>query len=368
MATGGLLTSLAQSGSGTLAGGAHSDTWAEVRRMDSAKIASALNAQIVKPLLSRAFPGKAQLVYFDFDTEATPSPGEVFEDAAKARSAGYLIDQAELEEKTGYKLVRDVQGNGEQGMGLSLNKESGVRSQALGVKTNPSVLTPNTSVLAAFSKDSSPAAEAIKELLNDPSKEKAEEILKKLPELLPEDPAMAAVIAEAMAAEFGKMGNGEEVENAISHPCPVCKRQLRKDGGCTSCERQALLNGKLKKISPNEAKSLLSEPVSVKNPGGFEVKFSKEKLLDDAAHLKAHHTEADFERRARVMLYGIDAAKTSRDVRNKTAKTPNKNGVYAQRKEIRKQYTDQKTKTKFEVVVIADNNGEVYEVFDIYPK
>jgi phage gp29-like protein len=58
MATGGLLTSLAQSGSGTLAGGAHSDTWAEVRRMDSAKIASALNAQIVKPLLSRAFPEK----------------------------------------------------------------------------------------------------------------------------------------------------------------------------------------------------------------------------------------------------------------------------------------------------------------------
>lgn len=202
MATGGLLTSLAQSGSGTLAGGAHSDTWAEVRRMDSAKIASALNAQIVKPLLSRAFPGKPQLVYFDFDTEATPSPGEVFEDAAKARSAGYLIDQAELEEKTGYKLVRDVQGNGNEGMGLSLNKEPGVRSQELGVKTNPSVLTPNTSVLDAFAQDSSPAAEAIKELLNDPSKVKAEEILKKLPELLPEDPAMAAVIAEAMAAEF----------------------------------------------------------------------------------------------------------------------------------------------------------------------
>ena len=203
MATGGLLTSLAQSGSGTLAGGAHSDTWAEVRRMDSSKIASALNAQIVRPLLARAFPGRSQLAYFDFDTEATPSPGEVFEDAAKARSAGYLIDQAELEEKTGYKLVRDVQGNGEQGTGLSLNKESGVRSQELGVKTNPSVLTPNTSVLDAFTKDSSPAAEAIKELLNDPSKEKAEEILKKLPELLPEDPAMAAVIAEAMAAEFG---------------------------------------------------------------------------------------------------------------------------------------------------------------------
>ena len=206
MATGGLLTSLAQSGSGTLAGGAHSDTWAEVRRMDSSKIASALNAQIVKPLLSRAFPGKAQLVYFNFDTEATPSPGEVFEDAAKARSAGYLIDQAELEEKTGYKLVREVSGQGE---GLQLNKESKSRVEVeqrkdknsavgLGLKTST-----NPSILDAFTKDSSPAAEAIKELLNDPSKEKAQDILQKLPELLPEDPAMAAVIAEAMAAEFG---------------------------------------------------------------------------------------------------------------------------------------------------------------------
>ncbi|MBO7309583.1 MAG: DUF935 family protein [Kiritimatiellae bacterium] len=194
MATGGLLTSLAQSGSGTLAGGAHSDTWAEIRRMDSAKIASALNAQIVRPLLVRAFPGRPPLAYFDFDTESTPSPGEVFEDAAKARSAGYLIDQAELEEKTGYKLVRES-GNGNEGTGnglpeLKLNKD------------HSPLPIPHSPVLDAFTKDSSPAAEAIKELLNDPSKEKAEETLKKLPELLPEDPAMAAVIAEAMAAEF----------------------------------------------------------------------------------------------------------------------------------------------------------------------
>ena len=118
---------LAQSGSGTLAGGAHSDTWAEVRRMDSAKIASAINRQLVKPLLERAFPDKPQLAYFSFDTEATPSPGEVFDDAAKARAAGYPIDQAELEEKTGYKLVRDTSGQGE---GFLLNKEVVVNSRS----------------------------------------------------------------------------------------------------------------------------------------------------------------------------------------------------------------------------------------------
>lgn len=209
MATGGLLTSLAQSGSGTLAGGAHSDTWAEVRRMDSAKIASALNTQIVRHLLARAFPGRPQLAYFDFDTESTPSPGKVFEDAAKARSAGYLIDQAELEEKTGYKLVRDVQGNGEQGTGnglpeLKMNKDTFLS------KTEKENQGPSGSgergdhdaILKAFAEDSSAAAGEIRDLLKNPSPEKAAALLQKLPSLLPEDPAMAAVIAEAMAAEF----------------------------------------------------------------------------------------------------------------------------------------------------------------------
>ena len=203
--------------------------------MDSAKIASALNAQIVKPLLSRAFPGKAQLVYFDFDTEATPSPGEVFEDAAKARSAGYLIDQAELEEKTGYKLVREVSGQGE---GLQLNKESKSRVEVeqrndknyavgLGLKTST-----NTDILEAFASDLNPAAKAIKELLENPSNEKAQAILKDLPNLLPEDPAMAAVIAEAMAKEFKGDGEGEEIKKDeplnLTQEEIIPKRNLKK--------------------------------------------------------------------------------------------------------------------------------------------
>ena len=40
-------------------------------------------------------------------------------------------------------------------------------------------------------------------LLEDPTAEKAAELIEKLPSLLPEDPALAAVIAEAMAEEFG---------------------------------------------------------------------------------------------------------------------------------------------------------------------
>ena len=50
----------------------------------------------------------------------------------------------------------------------------------------------------------------MKALLADPTPEKAQKLLADLPNLLPDDPALAAVIAEAMAAEFkpeDKKGN-----------------------------------------------------------------------------------------------------------------------------------------------------------------
>ena len=62
---------------------------------------------------------------------------------------------------------------------------------------------PQRAILAAFAKDTSAAAERVKALLDDPTPEAADKLLADLPSLLPEDPALAAVIADAMAAEFG---------------------------------------------------------------------------------------------------------------------------------------------------------------------
>lgn len=242
----------------------------------------------------------------------------------------------------------------------------------------------------AVSKDAKPLAEQVKKLLDlvDAGKEAeaasfAASLSENLASYLPEDPESATVLAEAMAERYGqaweaarradshaetRRGGGAELANEITKPCKKCHHQLRADGGCTHCERAELLAGVLKRISPNQAKSVLSEPVTVNNPTGATFRFTKEKLLADDSHLKADHSEADFERRTRVMLYAIDAAKTSRDIENKRASRPNEFGVYPQRKEVRKTYTDHETGKKFEVVVRADNNGEVYEVFDIFPR
>jgi hypothetical protein len=283
--------------------------------MDSAKIASALNAQIVKPLLARAFPGKAQLVYFDFDTEATPSPGEVFEDAAKARSAGYLIDQAELEEKTGYKLVRETQSGGVGSEGI-LNKE--VRVPSLSSREEDKIHSPtptktSNSVLDAFAQDSSPAAEAIKELLNDPSKEKAEDILKKLPELLPEDPAMAAVIAEAMAAEFGTQLE-KNSECRAQNPA-TCRTHGTPVKASPETVKNFLANPP-DRMSEGEVDSILTTGFDDTDADGNKVKYGE--LLRDHINRDAH---SEKDRIARKKRFGI-AVKVVRGAKPQPSKNP----------------------------------------------
>lgn len=44
---------------------------------------------------------------FELGREAEQTASEIFDTAARARSAGYVIDQAELENETGMKLVRE---------------------------------------------------------------------------------------------------------------------------------------------------------------------------------------------------------------------------------------------------------------------
>jgi len=202
MATGGMLTTLTEAGSGTLAGGAHADSWAEIRRMDASIIASALNRQISDAVLDRAFPGRPHLAYFDFDTEATPSPSEVFDDATKARAAGYLVAQDDLEERTGYKLVKDEPAPQPSGLGAPFMNKAHAPSSTRPLADESQKESGENAVLAAFAQDTGPAADAIRALLADPSPEAAKKLLDDLPSLIPEDPALSAVIAEAMAAEF----------------------------------------------------------------------------------------------------------------------------------------------------------------------
>ena len=103
-ATGGLLTMLSEAGSGTLAGGAHSETFMQIARADAVSLSAVLQRDIDVPLLAEAFPGQPAHAYFEFSPVASDQTRQVVQDAVELSKAGLKVDAAEVAEKTGYKL------------------------------------------------------------------------------------------------------------------------------------------------------------------------------------------------------------------------------------------------------------------------
>ena len=222
MATGGMLTSLdGATGIGQGATDAHEETWRTIVRRDAGIIATALNRTVTDALLDRAFPGRPHLAAFDFETEPAPGPAEVFDLASKAVQAGYRVTQAELQERTGYALEAASAASGGldewrlgglasplRGDGPTASQASwGVgQSPALNRQTSnhPSLQTSGLQGLAeALQADCAPLAEALRALLAEPSPTAAQALAGRLPELLPDDPEMAAAIEEALTHTFG---------------------------------------------------------------------------------------------------------------------------------------------------------------------
>lgn len=102
-ATGGKLTMLTQSGSGTLAGGAHSDTFMEIASDEAMEISEIFQTQFDKPLLAEAFPG--QPIYAYFAIAANENIVEVLKNAKEAKQGGFQMDAEQFTTKTGIKVT-----------------------------------------------------------------------------------------------------------------------------------------------------------------------------------------------------------------------------------------------------------------------
>jgi phage gp29-like protein len=103
--TGGMLTMLTRSGSGTLAGDAHTETFEMLAKGDARAISEILQRQFDKSLLDAAFSGRPILAYFALAQNEETNPEQVVKDAAELAKAGYGMDVSELSEKTGYTLT-----------------------------------------------------------------------------------------------------------------------------------------------------------------------------------------------------------------------------------------------------------------------
>ena len=103
--TGGLLTMLTESGSGTLAGSAHRDTFEKIADAEGKEISEILQRQLFDPFLDEKFPGQPHLVRFELAGGDPVGTTLVLAHAVKAKSAGLQIDVGQLSEKTGYKIA-----------------------------------------------------------------------------------------------------------------------------------------------------------------------------------------------------------------------------------------------------------------------
>ena len=103
--TGGLLTMLAESGSGTLAGGAHSDAFRTIAKGEARRISELLHKSVASEFLAANFPGRPELAYFQIAAQEETDVGEIVGHVAKLAQAGYQVDPGELSEKTGYTII-----------------------------------------------------------------------------------------------------------------------------------------------------------------------------------------------------------------------------------------------------------------------
>ena len=267
MSTGGTLASLAESGSGTLAGDAQQDEWLRIIRADKRIVSNRLNKQVCEQILEKNFPGKPILAEFQLDSDPQPTAKEVAELASTLSSAGFEMDADELSQITGFKIRKKQEG----GMGFNAAPAPSAPSSVVVPDVRTAVdapisetrgpvdqpkadnaaadtpKTPSTGVLeprgisippkketrpapsmaAAEKADAvTPQAEEIGERLvkslqtdfkgvadeiakvlalpEDKRAAAATELLGRIDTLIPDDPAMAEVIAEQMQEAFAR--------------------------------------------------------------------------------------------------------------------------------------------------------------------
>ena len=241
------------------AAGVVEDGFRRLVRRDARRIARAINDCVTRKVLARLFPGRPALAQFAWDTEAKRTAHEVLEDAGLAKSAGLAIDIDQLSELTGYKLEKAPETpqpgpfgglNSDRTPPHSLQtalppfKTAPKKPDAQGEGQDPAALL--GPFLRALQGDCKMIAVEVEELLKDLTPEKARALLDKLPDLVPDDPALAPLLAEEMAKAYGEaftQGSGAqppvvvEVTNS-GHPytkCPGCGKFMSPSGACSNC-------------------------------------------------------------------------------------------------------------------------------------
>ncbi|MEO5914855.1 MAG: DUF935 family protein [Luteolibacter sp.] len=105
-ATSGKLTMLNEAtGLGSGNSEAHQDTFDDIALALAKEISALFHEQLDVPILAKSFPGETPLCYFELAAKDAEDVGKLVENVKNLADAGWVIDGAELSEKTGYTLT-----------------------------------------------------------------------------------------------------------------------------------------------------------------------------------------------------------------------------------------------------------------------
>lgn len=102
---GGTLTMETAPNSGTLAGNAHADSFAELCEGSAAGIASAVDEQFLRPLLRKVFPNQPILVSFEFRPVDAEDAQQVAQTLATLKTAGWQVSPETASEMLGFEVL-----------------------------------------------------------------------------------------------------------------------------------------------------------------------------------------------------------------------------------------------------------------------
>ena len=234
------------------------------------------------------------------------------------------------------------------------------------------------SLAKALQLDLTPAADALQTLLKDPSPQAAQALIARLPQLLPQDPEMAAILEEELTKTFaGQLGQPEapkgkepltqEEAQSLYEEIASQMDAANSEGEChakdpANCPYHG--TGKYaegdagqpkehpapRKVTAEKGREILKSHPEVTDPKGQRVRFG-ERL---ERHL-ADKPPEEQNRRLEKMDYALDAVRTTEPILHPRGMTDR--NVYIK-----------PTSEKSSVMVFVDNNGEVQEVFDVFSK
>jgi phage gp29-like protein len=227
--TGGLLTMLAESGSGTLAGSVHQEAFATIGRRQARIISQAFQRQLDARLLALRFPGRPIQAYFELREKQETDVSEAIKNIALLSTAGFIADAAQVSEETGYDVTY-------QPPAAPTSPFASARARASTVHRPPStVLQPSdpeaslrssaaTALLEAHAADAAPLAARIAAVLDAPDyatlQARAAALRSDLPaiarDMLASPSAATALEGTMVAAFFQKLASVTTAPDAIA--------------------------------------------------------------------------------------------------------------------------------------------------------